>query len=161
MEKSQCYIGGPNGIVLCVNDASGQQLDAKLYHAYSRQPTEIYGMEQLLFEMESLFDAVDFPHSTTNDRNFREMKKPVNPKRKKEKVMTDKELLSKHGYQGTFIIRVQHRQHSSWQGRITWMDQNKTVYFRSVWELIKLVSNALDTVGRPEDGILEPEWPTD
>ena len=66
--------------------------------------------------------------------------------------MKDEELLSRHGDLGTFIIRVQHRQNSSWQGRITWMDKNKTVYFRSIWEMIKLVEGALDTVSQQEDG---------
>ena len=75
--------------------------------------------------------------------------------------MSDKELLSKHGDLGTFIIRVQHRQNSSWQGRITWMDKDKTVYFRSIWEMIKLVGSALDTVSVPEDGELELGWPED
>ena len=65
--------------------------------------------------------------------------------------MQDEELLSKHGDLGTFIIRVQHRQNSSWQGRVTWMDQDKTMYFRSIWELIKLVESALDTVSPAED----------
>ncbi len=161
MEKSQCYIGAPNGIVLCVDSAGSQELNAKFYHAYSRQPIEVCGMEQLLFEMECFFDSIHFPHPTTNDRFFHEIKQSVNQMGKKEKIMSDEELLSKHGYQGTFIIRVQHRQHSSWQGRITWMDQNKTVYFRSVWEMVKLMANALNTVGGPEDGREEPEWPED
>ena len=66
--------------------------------------------------------------------------------------MRDDELLKKHGDLGTFIIRVQHRQNSSWQGRITWMDENKTVYFRSVWEMIKLIEGALPL---PQD--LDPD----
>ena len=32
------------------------------------------------------------------------------------------------------------------------MDKNKTVYFRSIWEMIKLVEGALDTVSQQEDG---------
>ena len=72
--------------------------------------------------------------------------------------MSDEELLNRHGDLGTFIIRVQHRQNSSWQGRITWMDKNKTVYFRSIWEMIKLVAGALDTVSEPEDGRGEISW---
>ena len=63
-----------------------------------------------------------------------------------------------HGDLGTFIIRVQHRQNSSWQGRITWMDKNKTVYFRSIWEMIKLVAGALDTVSVQEDSQHEASW---
>ncbi|MBE5889536.1 MAG: hypothetical protein E7282_01055 [Lachnospiraceae bacterium] len=56
----------------------------------------------------------------------------------------DEEILEEHGELGTFIIRVQHRQHSSWQGRVTWLDENKTVYFRSELELMKLIDGALN-----------------
>ncbi|MBR2802675.1 MAG: hypothetical protein IKE21_08870 [Erysipelotrichaceae bacterium] len=52
-------------------------------------------------------------------------------------------MLMHHGEAGTFIIRVQQKQNSSWQGRITWVDEDKTVYFRSVWEMVKLIDNAL------------------
>ena len=65
--------------------------------------------------------------------------------------MSDDELLRKHGDIGTFIVRVQHRQNSSWQGRITWMEEDKTINFRSVWELIKLIESAVDTVSDPEE----------
>jgi hypothetical protein len=65
--------------------------------------------------------------------------------------MRDEELLKKHGDLGTFIIRVQHRQNSSWQGRITWMEEDKTVQFRSVWEMIKLIVSAVDLVSEPEN----------
>ena len=72
--------------------------------------------------------------------------------------MKDEELLNRHGDLGTFIVRVQHRQNSSWQGRITWMDQNKTVYFRSIWEMIKLVEEALNMVSEQEDSPGERFW---
>lgn len=75
--------------------------------------------------------------------------------------MRDDELLSRHGDLGTFIIRVQHRQNSSWQGRITWMDRNRTLYFRSIWEMIKLVAGALDTVSTQEESPKEPSWEGD
>ena len=62
------------------------------------------------------------------------------------RVMADDELLEKHGDMGTFVIRVQHRQHSSWQGRVTYLDEDKTVYFRSALELIKIIDGTLDRV---------------
>ena len=71
--------------------------------------------------------------------------------------MSDEQLLSKHGDIGTFIVRVQHRQNSSWQGRITWMEEDKTIQFRSVWEMVKLIESAVDTVSKDEDGN-EPTW---
>ena len=71
--------------------------------------------------------------------------------------MSDREVLEHHGDVGTFIVRVQQRQNSSWQGRITWVDENKTVNFRSVWEMVKLIDSAMETVHVSEDND-EPDW---
>lgn len=65
--------------------------------------------------------------------------------------MNDEDLLSRHGDLGSFIVRVQHRQNSSWQGTLTWMEQDKTVHFRSIWEMIKLVESALNENGSMEN----------
>ena len=75
------------------------------------------------------------------------------------KVMRDEELLLKHGDLGSFIIRVQHRQNSSWQGRITWIEKNQTMYFRSALELMKLMEDALDSVSGPENDEEFASWP--
>ena len=72
--------------------------------------------------------------------------------------MSDDVLLSKHGDIGTFIVRVQHRQNSSWQGRITWMEEDKTIQFRSVWEMIKLIESAVDQVSIHEEDDEEESW---
>ncbi|MBQ2659031.1 MAG: hypothetical protein IJF87_10755 [Erysipelotrichaceae bacterium] len=63
--------------------------------------------------------------------------------------------MEQHGDLGTFIVRVQHRQNSSWQGRLTWVEENKTVYFRSVWELMKLANDALEHSKQSEN---DPNW---
>ena len=76
-------------------------------------------------------------------------------KEKPKKVLEDDEVLEQHGDLGTFIVRVQHRQNSSWQGRLTWVEENKTVYFRSVWELMKLANDALEHSKQSEN---DPNW---
>lgn len=161
MGKSQWYIGSPSGVVLCVDKTAGRQISGRLYHAYSREALKITNMEQLLFELEHFYDSINFPHPSTNSRTFQGEVSHTSHRAGKEKVMSDEELLGRHGDLGTFIIRVQHRQNSSWQGRITWMDKDKTVYFRSMWEMLKLVDSALDTVGEREDDGEEPAWPED
>ena len=60
------------------------------------------------------------------------------------RVLRDDELLRQHGHLGTFAIRVQHRQHSSWQGKVTYLEENRSVHFRSLLELIKIIDGALD-----------------
>ncbi|MCI8319438.1 MAG: hypothetical protein HFH02_00020 [Dorea sp.] len=61
-------------------------------------------------------------------------------------------MLEKHGDMGTFVVRVQHRQHSSWQGRVTYLEEDRTVYFRSALELMKIIDGVLcDTEQRCEE----------
>lgn len=161
MEKSQWYIGTPNGVVMCVDNMVEHQPQGRFYHAYSREGARFRTVEQFLTGLEQFYNWINFPYPGTNDRTFINAggaKILHGSLAERTKIMKDEELLSRHGELGTFIIRVQHRQNSSWQGRITWMDKNKTVNFRSVWELIKLVDGALDSVCGQEDIPAELSW---
>ena len=148
--QSQKYIGIPNGIVLCVNERSLYSLSAVMWHGYREDGIEISDEGQLLFVMDAFFDEINYPFPATTTRSFQG---PETPHRRKEhnRVMSDEKLLEKHGDLGTFIIRVQQRQNSSWQGRITWVEENKTMNFRSMWEMVKLIDSALDTVSADEE----------
>ena len=151
MEKSHWYIGSPNGVVVCINRWEGHRFQGCFYHGCSEEATEFGNIDQALFQLEHFFDFLNFPYMTTTGRTFRQNNQETERKREMVKRMDDKELLKKHGELGTFIVRVQHRQHNSWQGRITWMEQNKTLSFRSIWELIKLIVSAVKTSGVEEE----------
>lgn len=158
MSQVGWYVGKPNGIVLCVDLREGRRAAGRLYHAYSREPMPFTGMEEAVLRMEQFFDELNFPHPTTNSRTFQKEKKQQSMRQERTIIMKDEELLSQHGDLGTFLVHVQHRQNSSWQGRITWMDQNKTVYFRSALEMMKLVADALDSVSSSEENRTEVSW---
>ena len=152
METSGRYIGTPNGIVLCVDRNDGGIVEGRMFHGCSETGIPFRGCENIVKEAEGLFNALGFPHVGTGDRDI---DGNVHRFRKKEgmaRVMGDEELLEQHGDLGTFVIRVQHRQHSSWQGRVTDLDKDQTVYFRSALELIKIIDGALDRAERTEDG---------
>ena len=158
MTKTQWYIGAPNGVVLCIDGQENMRLRGLLWHSYSHEAAPFENAQQMVLEMEKLYDLLNFPHPGTNDRTFGPARTPVRRShQEREKIMKDEELLQKHGDLGTFIVRVQHRQNSSWQGRITWMEKDKTINFRSVWEMVKLIESAVDTVSVSEDGD-EPTW---
>ncbi|MCI8823179.1 MAG: hypothetical protein HFI15_11875 [Lachnospiraceae bacterium] len=53
------------------------------------------------------------------------------------------QVIHHKGTQATFLIRVMYRQHSSWQGEVTWVEQRKKEYFRSALELLRLLDSAL------------------
>lgn len=57
--------------------------------------------------------------------------------------MAEKEPLKRQGDFGTFIISISDFQNGTWQGELHWVDENKTQYFRSVLELLKLMDGAL------------------
>ena len=166
MSSSQIYIGAENGVVLCIDNTSGHhELSGRFYHKYSKNPYTFSNLGELLFQMEAFFNRLVFPFPSTNERLFTAgdvmPAQAFNGGRKKEKretIMKDEELLMQHGDLGSFIVRVQHRQNSSWQGRITWIEKKQTVYFRSVWEMMKLIENAIDTVC-PAEEEPEPNWP--
>ncbi len=50
---------------------------------------------------------------------------------------------SKTNTRANFLIQVQYRHNSSWQGRIVWLDTKQTIVFRSFMELVMLMQEAL------------------
>jgi hypothetical protein len=155
MERtSQVYIGVPNGVVLCIDSAeSEQKFTARLYHAYRSDAVNVTSPEGILPEMEKLFESLRFPFRTTNYRSFRRERAEYSadpgarPGRESaeaasRRMLSDDDLLDLEGELATFIIRVQQRQNSDWQGRITWAERDKTLNFRTVTELLQLIENA-------------------
>ena len=158
MTKTQWYIGAPNGVVLCIRSLHEGMLRGELYHSYSREAVPFESAQQMIHGMEQLYDRLNYPHPGTNERSFAPHPKSGEHLSERDKIMKDEELLSRHGDLGTFIVRVQHRQNSSWQGRITWMEKDKTINFRSVWEMVKLIESAVDTVSEDEDAEEKQSW---
>ena len=64
--------------------------------------------------------------------------------------------MNRHGDMGTFVVRVKQHQNGTWQGKITWVDEDKSVNFRSVWEMVKLMEEGLLSSGIIQDDI--PTW---
>ncbi len=158
MTKTQWYIGAPNGVILCVDALRACGPAGRLFHSYREDALPFAGADEMIFRMEELYNALNFPHPGTNERSFAPVKKTGIHYTERDRIMKDEALLSKHGDLGTFIVRVQHRQNSSWQGRITWMEQDKTISFRSVWEMVKLIENAVETVNSEENAEDAPHW---
>ena len=147
----QRYIGTPNGVVVCVDRLNAMGCDGRFYHAYQEEMTPFFGLGEMLFRMEQFYDVINFPRRANNVRDFMEKERVYVSEKEREKVVTDQEMLKHRGSQETFIVRVQHRENNSWQGRITWVDKNKTLTFRSIWEMVHMMENALYEDAPPEE----------
>ena len=151
MEQSGRYIGAPNGIVLCVGRKDRGTIEGCLYHGYSKDQIPFCGYEDIIRIAEDFFNALGFPHMGTGDRDIHGHIRDYQKKEGMTRAMKDEEMLEKHGDLGTFVIRVQHRQHSSWQGRVTYLDKDQTVSFRSALELMKIIDSTLDDTEQAGD----------
>ena len=52
-------------------------------------------------------------------------------------------MSNRHKKTETFIIKVMDQQNATWQGSVTWVDEQREQYFRSTLELLKLIDGAL------------------
>ena len=66
--------------------------------------------------------------------------------------LSEVDMEKKRGEKDTFIVRIQYRQNATWQGHVTWVDENKTVAFRSALELIKLLDSTQKEVADEWEG---------
>ena len=176
---NQVYMGTPAGVILCVDamgdrDSTGlSEIDAYLWHGYRPDALRVTVPEHMLDEMEELFDLINYPRATTTLRSFSEegsaqpqggqlravqpqggRNMPGTPK-SVPRYLSDSELLQKRGALATFIIRVQQRANSSWQGRITWVEKDRTLRFRTIIEMVKLIEKALDSAAEALDSAAE------
>lgn len=52
----------------------------------------------------------------------------------------------------TFIVKIVNQQNETWQGSVTWMEEQKVQNFRSALELLKLINGALEDNSGAEGG---------
>lgn len=143
-EQLPVNTGISNSIILGVDERERQCIKGRVYHAYTEGAIAVRSFDEVVWIAEKLFNDLGYPQMTTNDREFGGSSYSYRKKEEMVKVMDDKTLLEQQGDLGTFIIRVQHRQHSSWQGKVTWIEENETVNFRSALELMKMIDHVLE-----------------
>lgn len=139
----ELYIGVPSGMVLCIDNIKSGEVSGRLYHSYQEQPIQFESMEQLVRDTEYFLDEIGFPVADTSSRSFLEHPSTYHAAGRKQRVLSDEELMQRRGRLGSFILRIQHRQYSSWQGTVTWIEQQRTRTFHSALELIKLLEAAM------------------
>ena len=67
----------------------------------------------------------------------------------------DDDVVKSGSNTGTFIVKILNRQNSTWQGSVTWVDEQRTQNFRSALELLKMIDGALDEKLEIEGGSYE------
>ena len=123
-------------IRLCVDSYEHGELKGCYYNRGLEGGSRRFdSLSQFLIGAENLADSTNFPQAYTAKRSFASgWNAPSGECAGSE---------SRKGEVGTFIIRLLFRQHTSWQGTVTWLEGGGEQTFRSVLELIFLMDSAL------------------
>lgn len=105
--------------------------------------------------LESACEADKSPSLSVKKRHFLDVGPENDSMRghravRRRSFMKDMQESGPRGDLGTFLVCVQHRDNGSWQGRVTWLEQGRTVNFRSVWEMVQLIDEAIRGVAVPD-----------
>lgn len=123
--------------IICVDNYKHGVLSGR-YYSYNRRD-ECHSFEslmQLIVGMEHILDSANDPQSFTALRSFAGMPRT--------QTGENVGICCRNGDTATFVVKVLFRQHTSWQGSITWLEADIEQPFRSVLELILLMESALN-----------------
>lgn len=126
---------------IIVEKTENYDIAGVLYNDFYGIAIDFQGIRQMLSRLDDFFDYVRFPQATHEKRSFREEPagKSKNPPRGLREVAPE-EMQDK---QAAFLLHVQFRQNSTWQGTLEWLPEKKTKRFRSELELIGLIADTL------------------
>ena len=141
-------------IRICIDEYNNSDWNGRIYTRLQAEPVFYRNIGEMMGILENIWDTLGYPQESTMNRSF--FKKQISGTKKeiisvtypedgaKDKIKTElseADMEKKRGEQDTFIVRIQYRQNATWQGHVTWVDENKTVPFRSALELIKLLDS--------------------
>lgn len=136
-------------------DRPGADLHGRLYTTQSELPFIFNSLLDFMKQADALFNTLSFPQSTYESRQFPGTRPKISDQKSEVPVMAQGSISVEHDNKATFIIHVKYRQNATWQGEIKWVNKNKTQYFRSDLEMIKLIDAALAEDYGEE---IEVEW---
>lgn len=121
--------------LVCVDSYDKGVLQGRFYNPYMSSEQSFQSLTQFLQGMESTLEMMDFPKAFTATRTFAPL----------PGCSTGPPLSQcQPGAQATFAVKILFRQNASWQGSVTWLEGKREQSFRSVLELILLMSTALE-----------------
>lgn len=121
--------------IVCIDAYHDKVMKGRLYNPYLEDTVGFYGVMSFLYSMEEMLEQMNYPRAYEIKRSFE--------KNKTYECLVGSPGLNIKGEMGTFEIKILFRQNASWQGIVTWKEQEKEESFRSVLELLLLIDSAL------------------
>ena len=125
----------PRTFLLYIDSYENDVPVGRYYHPGRGEGGTFQSLTQLLLKLEQCMEEEQMPQSFQKVRTFA----PVTSYWENGYGS----ISSQMGKQATFAVNILFRRNASWQGSLTWLNEKQTQPFRSVLELISLMSSAL------------------
>ena len=112
-----------------------------LYNDFYGIAIDFQGIRQMLSRLDDFFDYINFPQATHEKRSFHG--EPTRKVKNPPLGLRDVSAEEMQGRQAAFLLHVQFRQNSTWQGTLEWISEKKAKRFRSELEMIGLIADAI------------------
>ena len=122
---------------VCIDGYKDKVLEGRVYQYNSEFNGGIcfHSTIEFLKRMESIMEKTNFPV-------FRECR--AFHKTGEMDIVQPTPECKRMGQRATFVVKILFRQHTSWQGTVTWCEKNHEQSFRSVLELLFLIDSAIE-----------------
>ena len=121
--------------MICIDQYRQGILSGRFYHPYLQTGQHFHSLMELLLQMESVLEQMQFPQSFTDRRD--------GLRTDRISLWTESDADAKPGKTATFTVRILFRQNASWQGSVVWVEGRQEERFRSALELVLLMDSAL------------------
>ena len=122
---------------VCIDGYKDKVLEGRIYQYNSEFEGGIcfHSTIEFLKHMESIMKKTHFP-------DFQECR--VFQKTEGMDIVQPSPECKRMGQRATFVVNILFRQHTSWQGTVTWCEKNHEQSFRSVLEMLFLIDSAIE-----------------
>ena len=127
--------------LICIDACNDYTMSGRIYHSCIWEGVGFGSFMELVELQETIFNSLDYPQSCMELRSFG--KKSGTDERIDIQSRYSVGKDTERGRIATFNVRVMFRQNASWHGSVQWLEEQKTENFRSVLELLHLMSSTV------------------
>lgn len=138
----------PNLVVLMIDTRTERDFAGRVLHLYEEEAEPFASGSDLVIRLDELYDEWKYPQRSTSQRYFKESlsgqaKGTDTHLNNRDKKRTIDELYEARGEIATFMLQVEYRQNSSWQGHVIRLETGEAKSFQSVLELMRMIDRTL------------------
>ena len=129
---------------VCIDCVKGRTISGRVLSRRLTQPYVFPDLNSFVLQMETVFDAQNFPQAYQRMRTFlRNENEETIAAADPSCGMSEEEVNAGRGEIATVELRVQSRKNSTWQGTVNWLDSSIIQEFSSYLELMHIADEKL------------------